>query len=48
VRSGTVHVNAALVSAYVSLGGQRMSGIGRERGVEGLRIYQQLSCLNLG
>jgi aldehyde dehydrogenase (NAD+) len=48
VRSGTVHVNTAITSTYVSLGGQRMSGIGRERGVEGLRQYQQLSCLNLG
>ena len=48
VRSGTVHVNAAITSAYVSLGGQRLSGVGRERGVEGLRMYQQLSCLNLG
>lgn len=47
IRSGTVHINTPIVSAYVSLGGQRMSGIGRERGVEGFRIYQQLSCLNL-
>lgn len=48
IRSGTVNVNAALASTYVSSGGQRMSGIGRERGIEGLRLYQQLSCLNLG
>jgi hypothetical protein len=25
-----------------------MSGIGRERGVEGLRLYQQMTCINLG
>jgi aldehyde dehydrogenase (NAD+) len=48
IRSGTVNVNGGLASAYASSGGQRMSGIGRERGIEGLRIYQQLSCLNLG
>lgn len=48
IRSGTVHVNGALASAFASSGGQRMSGIGRERGVEGLRIYQQLSCLTIG
>jgi aldehyde dehydrogenase (NAD+) len=48
IRSGTVNVNGALASAYASSGGQRMSGIGRERGIEGLRIYQQLSGLNIG
>ncbi len=48
INSGTVNVNAGLMSAYASSGGQRMSGIGRERGIEGLRIYQQLTCLNIG
>lgn len=48
IKSGTVNVNAGIMSSYISAGGQRMSGLGRERGVEGLRIYQQLSCLNLG
>jgi len=48
IRSGTVNVNAGLMSAYASSGGQRLSGIGRERGIEGLRIYQQLSGLNIG
>ncbi len=48
INSGTVNVNAGLMSAYASSGGQRLSGIGRERGVEGLRIYQQLTCLNIG
>jgi len=48
IKSGTVNVNAGLMSAYASSGGQRMSGVGRERGIEGLRIYQQLSCLNIG
>jgi len=48
IRSGTVNVNAGMMSSYISSGGHRMSGIGRERGVEGLRIYQQQSNLNLG
>ena len=48
IRSGTVNVNAGLMSTYVSSGGQRASGIARERGVEGLRLYQQMSCLNIG
>jgi aldehyde dehydrogenase (NAD+) len=48
IRSGTVNVNGAMMSTYISAGGQRMSGIARERGIEGLRLYQQLSCLNLG
>jgi aldehyde dehydrogenase (NAD+) len=48
IRSGTVNINGALSSTYASFGGQRMSGVGRERGIEGLRIYQQLSCLNIG
>lgn len=48
IKSGTVNVNAGLMSAYASSGGQRMSGIGRERGIEGLRLYQQLTCLNIG
>jgi len=48
IKSGTVNVNTGLMSTYVSSGGQRFSGIGRERGIEGLRLYQQLTCLNLG
>jgi aldehyde dehydrogenase (NAD+) len=48
IKSGTVNVNGAMMSSYVSAGGQRMSGIGRERGVEGIRLYQQLSCINMG
>ncbi|HEX7856137.1 MAG TPA: aldehyde dehydrogenase family protein [Sphingobium sp.] len=48
IRSGTVQVNGAIASAYASSGGQRMSGIARERGIEGLRIYQQLSALTIG
>lgn len=47
IRSGTVNINGGVASTFASSGGQRMSGVARERGVEGLRLYQQLSCLNL-
>jgi aldehyde dehydrogenase (NAD+) len=48
IRSGTVNINAGMASAYISSGGQRMSGIGRERGVEGLRTFQSQTNINLG
>jgi len=48
MKTGTVNVNAGMMSAYVSSGGQRASGIGRERGEEGLRIFEQMTCINLG
>jgi aldehyde dehydrogenase (NAD+) len=48
IKSGTVQINAPVASTYASAGGQRMSGVGRERGIEGLRLYQQLGILNLG
>ena len=48
IRSGTVNVNGALMSTYASSGGIRMSGLGRERGEEGLREFQILSTLNIG
>jgi len=48
IHSGTVNVNGGMASAYASSGGQRSSGIGRERGIEGLRLYQQMTCINIG
>lgn len=47
IRTGTINVNGGLLSAYASSGGWRLSGIGRERGVEGLRIYQQMQVMNI-
>jgi aldehyde dehydrogenase (NAD+) len=47
LRTGTVNINGSLLSAYASMGGWRLSGIGRERGVEGLRIYQQIQGMNI-
>jgi aldehyde dehydrogenase (NAD+) len=48
LRTGTVNVNSGVFSAYASSGGWRESGLGRERGIEGLRVYQQVQMLNLG
>jgi aldehyde dehydrogenase (NAD+) len=48
IKSGTVQINTPIASTYASAGGQRLSGVGRERGIEGLRLYQQLGILNLG
>lgn len=47
LRTGTVNINTGMASAYVSIGGWGRSGQGRERGVEGLRVYQQMQVLNL-
>jgi aldehyde dehydrogenase (NAD+) len=47
LKTGTVNVNGTFSSSYVSGGGHRLSGIGRERGEDGLRLYQQITCLNL-
>ncbi len=46
ISSGTVNVNGGVFSAYSSTGGWRSSGLGRERGIEGLRLYQQIQVLN--
>jgi aldehyde dehydrogenase (NAD+) len=48
IRSGTVNVNGALMSSYASGGGIKMSGLGRERGIEGLREFQMMTTLNIG
>ena len=40
IRTGTVQVNRGFANAYTSVGGRKQSGVGRERGVEGLRQYQ--------
>jgi aldehyde dehydrogenase (NAD+) len=48
IRSGAVNVNAAVMSSYASGGGIKMSGLGRERGVEGLREFQMMTTFNIG
>ncbi|MCR5871024.1 MULTISPECIES: aldehyde dehydrogenase family protein [unclassified Sphingomonas] len=47
LRTGSVNVNGSALSAFASGGGQRLSGVGRERGIEGLRIYQELKCITV-
>lgn len=48
IRSGAVNVNGAVMSSYASGGGIKMSGIGRERGKEGLREFQMVTTFNIG
>ena len=48
LRTGTVNVNAVLASGNASSGGFKLSGIGRERGVEGIRAFQEIQVMNLG
>jgi aldehyde dehydrogenase (NAD+) len=48
IRSGTVNVNiGGMASGYGSSGGHGQSGLGRERGEEGLRAYQEVQVLNI-
>ncbi len=48
IRSGAVNINGAVMSSYASGGGVRMSGLGRERGIEGLREFQMQTTFNIG
>lgn len=47
LRTGTVNINGGMMSSYASSGGRGLSGMGRERGVEGLRIYQEIKCMSV-
>ena len=47
LRTGTVNVNGSSLSPFISSGGWGRSGIGRERGEEGLRMYQEIQVLNI-
>jgi aldehyde dehydrogenase (NAD+) len=48
IRSGAVNINGAVMSSYASGGGIKMSGQGRERGIDGLREFQMITTLNIG
>jgi acyl-CoA reductase-like NAD-dependent aldehyde dehydrogenase len=48
IRSGAVNVNASLFSAYAPAGGYKQSGLGRERGVEGIRAFQEVKHMCVG
>ena len=48
LRAGAVNVNTSLFSAYAPGGGYKQSGLGRERGVEGIRDFQEVKHVVIG
>jgi aldehyde dehydrogenase (NAD+) len=48
IRSGTVQVNTGAANAFTLMGGYKHSGIGRERGVPGIRAFQQPKHVVIG
>jgi aldehyde dehydrogenase (NAD+) len=48
IRSGAVNVNTSLFSAFAPGGGYKQSGLGRERGIEGIREFQEVKHLVIG
>jgi len=48
LRTGAVNVNTGVFSAYAPGGGYKHSGLGRERGVEGIRAFQEVKHLAIG
>lgn len=47
VQSGAVHANGALSSTYAPFGGIKASGVGHERGIEGMRMFQRLTVFSV-
>ncbi len=48
IRSGAVNVNTGVFSAYAAAGGYKQSGLGRERGPEGIRSFQEVKHMTIG
>ena len=48
LRTGAVNVNTSVFSAYAPSGGYKQSGLGRERGPEGIRSCQEIKHLAIG
>jgi aldehyde dehydrogenase (NAD+) len=48
IRTGAVTVNTSMFSAYAPGGGYKQSGLGRERGVEGIRAFQEVKHMWIG
>jgi acyl-CoA reductase-like NAD-dependent aldehyde dehydrogenase len=48
IRAGAVNVNTSLFTAYAPGGGYKQSGLGRERGVEGIRDFQEVKHMVIG
>ena len=48
LRTGAVNVNTSVVSAYAPSGGYKQSGLGRERGPDGIRAFQEVKHMGIG
>ncbi len=48
LRTGAVNVNKGMFSAYAPSGGYKHSGLGRERGTEGIRAFQEVKHISIG
>ena len=48
IRTGTVQINAGAANAFTPMGGWKHSGVGRERGVPGIRAFQQVKHVVIG
>jgi aldehyde dehydrogenase (NAD+) len=48
IRAGAVSINGGYSGSFASSGGYKQSGLGRERGIEGIRAFQQVKHLSIG
>jgi acyl-CoA reductase-like NAD-dependent aldehyde dehydrogenase len=48
LRAGAVNVNSSVFSAYAPGGGYKQSGLGRERGPDGIRAFQEVKHMAIG
>jgi aldehyde dehydrogenase (NAD+) len=48
LRTGAVNVNVGMFSAYAPSGGYKQSGLGRERGPDGIRAFQEVKHMAIG
>ena len=48
LRTGAVNVNTSVFSAYAPSGGYKQSGLGRERGPDGIRAFQEVKHMAIG
>ena len=44
--AGAVNVNTSVFSAYAPSGGYKQSGLGRERGPDGIREFQEVKHMS--
>ncbi len=48
LRTGSVNVNTGMFNAYAPAGGYKQSGLGRERGPDGIRAFQEVKHMAIG